>query len=375
MHIGRPKLVSLVVAAAIALTVLSVSAAACTSFALVAQDGAAVYGRTMEWGAFDLNSRVTVAPRGHAFVGNTPDGTPGLRWQGRYGAVALDMLEKDYLADGMNEKGLVVGVLYHPGFAKYRPYDPELADISMGPTDVASYLLTQFATVDEVREGMKEVRVVPIPEAAIGGIPPPLHWMVVDASGEAIVIEYLNGALRIFDNPLRVLTNAPSFDWHMTNLRNYVNLSPVALPAKRLEELDFSPLGAGSGFIGLPGDFTPPSRFVRAVAFTQTARPTADGPETVYEAFRILDSFNVPLGAAEGSDLQGHSSPTMRSSTIWTTVADTRNLVYYYHTQHNRRARMVDLKKLDFDPWPGGFRHYALDKVKSQDLDDVTPGY
>jgi len=89
---------------------------------------------------------------------------------------------------------------------------------------------------------------------------------------------------------------------------------------------------------------------VRAVAFTQTARP-----------------------AAEGSDIGGHSTGIMRSSAIWTSVADTRNLVYYYHTQHNRRVRMVDLKKLDFDPRPGGFSHYTLDKVKSQDVDDVTP--
>ena len=86
------------------------TAAACTSIALEAADGAIVYGRTMEWGAFDLNSRLVVVPRGHEFTGHTPDGKAGLTWQGRYGAVALDALEKDLLTDGMNEKGLVVGV-------------------------------------------------------------------------------------------------------------------------------------------------------------------------------------------------------------------------------------------------------------------------
>lgn len=95
-----------------------------------------------------------------------------------------------------------------------------------------------------------------------------------------------------------MLTNAPSFDWHMTNLRNYINLSPVALPTKKIEELDFAPIGAGSGFLGTPGDYTPPSRFVRAVAYTQTARKTPDGEEAVYEVFRILDNFNLPLGSA-----------------------------------------------------------------------------
>jgi choloylglycine hydrolase len=358
----------------VALLLLPAGGWACTSFVLKAADGAAVYGRTMEWGAFDLHSRLVVVPRGHEFTGHTPDGKAGLTWRGRHGAVALDALEKDLLTDGMNEQGLVVGVLYLPGFAEYQPYEPDTAARSLGPGDLASYLLTRFATVDEVRAGLEDVRVVSIPEPALGGIAPPLHWMVAERSGRTIVIEYLEGRLHVFENPLRVLTNAPSFDWHMTNLRNYVNLSPVALPGKRLEDLDFTPLGGGSGLIGLPGDFTPPSRFVRAVAFTQTARRTPDGPETVYEALRILDNFNVPLGASEGSGLQSGGLEGMRSSTIWTSVADTGNLVYYYHTQHNRRLRMVDLKKIDFSTGAAGLQHFALDKDRSQEVKDVTPG-
>ena len=105
------------------------TAMACTSIVLTADDGAVVYGRTMEWGTFDLNSRLVVVPRGHAFKGHTPDGKPGYNWKARYGVVALDMIEKDYLADGMNERGLIVGVLYHPGFAEYQPYDPDQARI------------------------------------------------------------------------------------------------------------------------------------------------------------------------------------------------------------------------------------------------------
>lgn len=349
------------------------NAPACTSIVLKAKDGAAVYGRTMEWGTFDLNSRLVVIPRGHKFVGHTPDGKPGLAWQTKYGAVALDMIEKDYFSDGLNEKGLAVGVLYHPGFAEYQPYDPNRADISMGPTDFGNYVLTQFATVEEVREGMKKVRIVPVPEPVLGGVPAPIHLMVADRTGKAVVVEYLNGELRVFDNPLRVLTNAPGFDWHMINLRNYVNLSAVALPAKRIEDLDFRPIGAGSGLLGIPGDYTPPSRFVRAVAYTQTARKTADGPETVYEVFRIMDNFNLPLGSAEGPGAHPELLKGMRSSTIWTSAADTKNLVYYYHTQHNRRVRMIDLKKIDFSPGRSGIRRFPLDRQKSQDIQDMTP--
>ena len=349
------------------------TASACTSIVLTADDGAAVYGRTMEWGAFDLNSRLVIVPRGYEFQGHTPDGKPGYRWKTRYGVVALDMIEKDYLSDGMNERGLVVGVLYHPGFAEYQPYDPAKANISMGPTDFANFVLTQFATVEEVREGLKKIRVVPIPEPVLGDLPAPLHLTVTDKSGKAIVVEYLNGELKIFDNPLRVLTNAPSFDWHMTNLRNYINLSAVTLPTKKIENLDFKPIGAGSGFLGIPGDYTPPSRFVRAVAYSQTARKTPDGDEAVYEVFRILDNFNLPLGSAEGPDARPELLKGMRSATIWTSAADTKNLKYYYHTQHNRKVRMVDLKKIDFSPNKGGIKHFPLDKQKSQDIENVTP--
>ena len=348
MNFVKRSLTNYLLLALVILVFVYGKASACTSIVLKADDGAVVYGRTMEWGAFDLNSRVAIAPRGYEFQGHTPDGKPGYRWEARYGVVALDALEKDYFTDGMNEKGLVVGVLYLPGFAEFQPYDPSKASISMGSLDLANYVLTKFSTVDEVREGLKKIRVVPIPEPAIGNIPAPIHLTVIEKSGKAIVVQYLKDGLRIFDNPLRVLTNAPSFDWHMTNLRNYINLSAVSLPTKKIEDLDFAPIGAGSGFLGIPGDYTPPSRFVRAVAYTQTARKTPDGDETVYEVFRILDNFNLPLGSAEGPDSRTELLKGMRSSTIWTTAADTKNLKLYYHTQHNRKVRMVDIKKSIF---------------------------
>jgi choloylglycine hydrolase len=122
--------------------------------------------------------------------------------------------------------------------------------------------------------------------------------------------------------------------------------------------------------IGLPGDFTPPSRFVRAVAFSKTARPTDTGAETMVELFRILDNFNVPLGAAEGEGQV--KTKGMRSSTIWTTAYDTKNLVLRYHTQHNRRIRQVDLKKIDFTKERELVR-LPLDKEKNEDIEEVTP--
>lgn len=368
MKINRLK--ALVATALVGVSALScITAIACTGITLKARDGAVVYGRTMEWGSFDLESGVVIIPRGARIVAQTPDQKPGKTWKTIYGVVGLDAVGKDIIADGINEKGLTVGEFYHPGFAVYPAYDPALAAESMSPLDVGLYLLSQCTTVDEARAAMAKVRVVPVAEPAIG-IAPPMHYLVTEPSGKAIVIEFLKGEMMIFDAPLGVITNSPSYDWHETNLRNYVNLSPVAIPDKKIGDLDFKPLGGGSGMIGLPGDNTPPSRFIRAVAATQSARPTATGNETTYELFRILDNFNLPLGAAEGSGEARTAG--MRSSTIWTTGYDTRNLVLYYHTQHNRRVRMLDLKKIDFSRLAETIK-LPLDKQKSQDIEDITP--
>lgn len=347
------------------------SVQACTGIRLIAADKGVVYGRTNEWGAFDMHSRVAVIPRGYSFAGLTPQGLNGRKWKAKYGVVGIDADGKDYLSDGMNEKGLAIGLFYLPGFTCYPGFKKNRTADSITAIDVVTFILTQYSTIDETRQGMSEVRVVPVVEEEIG-IPVAAHWMVTDTNGESIVIEFIDGKMKIFDNPLGVVTNAPNFDWHMTNLRNYLSLSPVAQPDRNIDDLDLAPLGAGSGMIGLPGDFTPPSRFVRAVAWTQTARLTGTSAETVYEVFRILDNFNVPLGAAEGSD--GHcSTEGMRSSTQWTTAWDLSGRVLYYHTQHNRRVRVLYLKDLDFSMLGKDILHLPLDKNNRQDIEDITP--
>lgn len=366
----KTQLLAALVAATATTSLLPIpNAHACTGITLKAADGAVLYGRTMEWGEFDLQSRVMIVPRGFKFIGETPDGKPGITWTAKYGAVGLDGLNKDLLLDGMNEKGLAAGVFFHPGFAEYQKYDPAQASSSLGPTQVVLYLLTTCDTVEQVRTAMAKIHVVPVVEPALG-MAPPVHLLVTEPSGKGIVIEFTKGQTKIFDAPLGVITNAPNYDWHETNLRNYVNLSPVALPGKKIDDLNFKPLGVGSGMIGLPGDFTPPSRFVRAVAWSSTARPTKTGDETRYELFRILDNFNVPVGA-EGGDAQ-KTTPSLRSSTLWTSGYDTKNRKMYYHTQNNRRIRELDLNKVDFTK-PTTLRHSQMDKEPREDIEDITP--
>ncbi|SIO67263.1 Linear amide C-N hydrolases, choloylglycine hydrolase family [Singulisphaera sp. GP187] len=190
---------------------------ACTGISLKAQDGAALFGRTLEWGAFDLKSRLVVVPRDYKFTAQTPDSKPGLCWNAKYGAVALDGAGKAIVIDGMNEKGITVGLFYHPGTAVYQKYDPAKAGESMAPTDVGMYLLTTCGSVKEARSAIQKVHVVPVVEPTLG-IVAGVHYIVTEPSGKAIVIEYLKGELTIFDAPLGVITNAPSYEWHETNL-------------------------------------------------------------------------------------------------------------------------------------------------------------
>ncbi len=365
------KLKAITTLAALVVVVPMPRTEACTGITLKAKDGAVVYGRTLEWGQFPMKSRVMITPRGYEFGGTTPEGHgKGHKWTAKFGTVGIELLENDIMADGINEKGLTMGLFYHPGFAEYKKFDPARADRAISLVDLGPYVLGQCETVAGAREALAKVDVIAVTHPTFG-FPPPGHMIVTEPSGKAIVVEFLKGETVIFDAPLGVITNSPTYDWHMTNLRNYINLSAVALPTKTVEEIDFAPLGGGSGMIGLPGDYTPPSRFVRATAFSKTARPTVDGPETVYEMFRILDNFNLPLGAAEGSDEAEDGEFNERSATIWTTAHDTRNKVMYFHTQHNRRVQMVDLSKIDF----AGFD--AIKRVpfgeKKQDIKDITP--
>jgi len=338
---------------------------ACTAITLNAEDGTAVQARTQEWGAFDLDSDLMVTPRGITIQSNTPDNKPGLKWKGKYGVLGINGIHMPIYIDGMNEKGLTVSVLYLPGMAEFEPYNPAHAHKSINPIDVPMWLLTNFATTDEVRTKLPSVRVVGVLQKELGGIAAPVHWLVTDKEGNTIVIEYTDKKMHIYDDPVGVLTNSPDFQWHLVNLRNYVGLQPQSRNPEKIGKLEVAPLGVGSGLIGLPGDFTPVSRFIRATALRNTVRPLHSGDDAVQEAFRILNSFDIPLGAVDSpaKDIIG--------STQWTTATDTNALLYYYRTQYNHRIRIVDLNKIDFTKG-NKIRTQPLDQQRKQDYQTVN---
>jgi choloylglycine hydrolase len=337
-------------AAGCILTCLSVGsvANACTGISLEAKDGATVVARTVEWALSDADHDTLVLfPRNHVYEGQTPDGYNGLTWTGRHGFVSLSAYGQPYGPDGMNEAGLYVGMYYFPDFASFSEYDPTMADRSLSVGDFMRWMLSNFATVAEVRANIDSVRVVNVDDPRFGGAALPFHWKIADPSGDSIVIEITNGGnVQVFDSFLGVITNSPGYDWHLTNLRNYLGLSPVAELPMELDGTVFAPLGAGTGLRGMPGDFTPPSRFVRAVALTASARPLATGNDAVFEAFRILDSFNIPVGSTGAAD---RIATDIESATQITTAADLDNRLFYFHTMSDRQVRLLDLGTIDFD--------------------------
>jgi choloylglycine hydrolase len=318
-------------------------ALACTGLCVKPKDGSAICARTLEF-AVDFHANILVIPRNYDFVGTASGGQQGLRWRSKYGMTGANGFNLTMIADGLNEKGLDVGIFYLPGYTKYQAVPPGQASRSMASWELPVYLLGTCATVPEAVAATRKVLVsdATLPEIHFT---PSFHFAVHDAAGRCAVIEYVDGELKIHDNPLGVVTNAPTFDWHLTNLSNYVNLSATNVPPIDLSGVTISGVGQGSGMLGLPGDFTPPSRFIRAVAFSQTALPVATVQEGILQAFHLLNQFDIPKGAARQVDHgQVHCDFTM-----WTSASDLTNHRYYFHTYQNRRIRMIDLNKVNLD--------------------------
>ncbi len=315
-------------------------AQACTSFVLPTTDGSVVYGRTMEF-AFPIDSDLIVLPRNFEISATPADGKEAKSWKAKYAAVGMNAFGVTALAAGMNEKGLTGGVLYFPDFAKYTDPADAKAEDSLAPWDVLTWALTNFATVAEVKEALSNISVVTVIQKNMG-IAPPLHYTLHDATGASIVIEPVDGKLKVYDNPLGVMTNSPSFDWHMTNLRNYVKLSPNNAKPVKILGAEITPLGEGSGMLGIPGDTTPPSRFVRASAYVLSAKPVASGIESVRLAEHIVNNFDIPKGWIEEPN-------TPAEYTQWSTIGDLKNQVYYIKTYDDPVLRGVSFKELDLD--------------------------
>lgn len=316
---------------------------ACTGILMQAENGSAVNGRTLEFG-IELDTNVAVIPRNMEFFGKTPLGK-GLAYKSKYAAVGAFCFDDIVIMDGMNEKGLTAAAFYFPHFASYAKVTNENQAKALSPADFPHWILTQFATLDEVKAALNSVVIAPTVLNGWGNEPPPMHYIVYDQKGKSIVIEPLEGTLKVYENELGVITNSPTFDWQVTNLNNYINLSPVNVDTNQLRGLKLFVFGQGTGMIGLPGDFTPPSRFVRAAFFSSAALPVATSDLAVDQTFHILNQFDIPLGVVR----QKTQGKMAYDYTMLTSVKNPETLEYFYRSYQDQAIQFVDLRQFDFN--------------------------
>ena len=318
----------------------------CTIFRLKATDGNITLARSMEFGV-NLNYDLIVVPRNHPFVSPSPVSKMGLKWKAVNGYVGVASMGLDFgVSDGMNEKGLSVSVLWYESNMQYQTVAPADSSKALAQVMFSDWALANFSTVDEVRTALANVKVFFYSDNSKMKMPVTVHYIVYDANGGCIVVEYDKGQCNIYDNPLGIMTNSPSLPWQYTNLRQYIGLENTNPIPVKVGGFTFNPTGHGDGMIGIPGDYTPPSRFVRLAMFEHFVNPQPDAASNLNLCQHVINTFTIPFGIIVDHDSQGNIVSS--ESTQWVTFRDISNRILYFKTYENPTLRSIDLKKIDF---------------------------
>lgn len=349
----------LYIPAILCMALFQYDAPACTGITLKAKDNSVVVGRTLDWSGEEMSSMYVIVPRNYTQRSLLPDGSnDGLEFTSTYGYVGLSVEDAQFIIDGTNEAGLSAGLFYFPKYGKYQEYNQNEKSKTLADFQLVSWILSQFSSIDEVKAAIQNVRIVNIDSRA-----DTVHWRITDSNGRQVILEIVDGVPNFYDSELGVLTNSPSYPWHLTNLNNYVNLMPGTAGPTKLGAITLRAFGAGSGFLGLPGDFTPPSRFVRAAFLQSYSLQQNNGYESAMHAFQILNNFDVPLGVQFAV---GTAPNNMPAATQWTIATDIKDRIIYYHTMYNRTLRSIDMTKIDFATVP--YQSHPLDSVQRQTI-------
>lgn len=366
----------LALSTALALLLASAPVArACTSILLRSADGGYVYGRTMEFG-LDMHSQLMVIPRKLSVTATGPAGQigkGGMSWTTRYAAAGTNGLGLPILLDGVNEKGLAGGLFNFPVYAQFQEVSPAQVLRSIASFEVVTWVLTSFATVDEIKAALPKVLVSGVKLAEFGNMVPPAHYAFHDATGKSLVVEYTDrGQLHMYDNPAHVFTNAPAFPFQLENLAQYQYVSASVLPPMQVGSMRLAAASSGDGMNGLPGGWLAPARFVRAYFAQANAPVAATAAEAVGTSFHVLNGFDIAPGSVRTSAAAGGEGGGVDGyeTTEWTAASDMKNLRYLVRTYANPDVRYVDLRKADLDA--KAIRFVPLDQP--QVMRDLTPG-
>jgi penicillin V acylase-like amidase (Ntn superfamily) len=318
---------------------------ACTAVDIVAGDGAVIAGRTMEW-AFDMKWTLISRPKGTPLAMTAPGklNLPAVTVSSKYAVVGIKpaILPGDTLLEGQNAAGLGMSGNFLPGFTQYQAVMPQdkgyVSILGFG-----AWALGQFGSVAELRTALPGMKVWADDTLPSGPTPPTVHFVFIDRSGASMVLEFVGGQQRIYDNVAHVLTNAPTYDWHVTNVRNYVNLSTVATTSIRVGETDVTALGQGGGLVGIPGDYTPPSRFVRAAFLRHYATKPRNTDEAIQLLGHVLNTVDIPLGIAQSKE----GGALVSDYTQWVAIKDlTGNRLLIADYAHRTSYVTLDLNQI-----------------------------
>ncbi len=291
------------------------------------------FGRTLDY-EFSYNQTVTVTPRNYPFnfrkAGNIKT---------HYAIIGMAFVQENYplYYDATNEKGLSMAGLNFPGNADYKSEEPNKDNIT--PFEFIPWILGQCADIGEAKEKLSHINL--LDENFSKQLPlSPLHWIISDSS-ESIVVESVKDGLKIYDNPVGVMTNNPTFDFQMLNLANYMGLTREDPTNRFSPDIPLKTYSRGMGSFGLPGDLSSASRFVKA-AFTKLNSISGDSEiESVNQFFHILGSAAQQKGCCKVAGGFEY--------TIYTSCCNTDKGIYYYTTYENSTINGIDMHREDLD--------------------------
>ena len=323
----KQKMIKKIVAGAISVAVAfaPLVSNACTAVNVIAKDGSVIAGRTMEW-AFDMKWALIANPKGTAIALTAPASLnlPATNLASKYAfvGVAPEVLQGSpaYL-EGQNEVGLGISGNFLPGFTEYQTVTPQDKQY-VSVMNFGGFVLGMFGSVKELRAELPKYKVWYDPNE-VKGIPTPpwLHFVLTDRSGDSIVVEFVKGQMMIHENVAGVLTNSPTYDWQITNVRNYLSLTATATSSVDVRGTNVTELGQGGGLLGLMGDYTPPSRFVRTAYLKHFAYQPNDALEAIQLTGHLLNNVDIPVGVARSTD----GKQVVSDYTQWVNLKDLKN--------------------------------------------------
>ena len=240
--------------------------------------------------------------------------------------------------DATNEKGLSMAGLNFPDNADYKPFHEKLNNIT--PFEFIPYILGKCKNIYEALEEVNKINLVNMNFSE--NLPlSPLHFIISDRT-KSLTVESVKDGLKIYENPVGVLTNNPTFDYHLMNLNNYMTLNEGKCENKFSDELKFNNYSLGLGDLGLPGDFSSPSRFIKATFVKYKSQSEGSEKESINQFFHILNSVAMPKGCVLVRD--GEYEYTRYSS-----CCNVDKGIYYYKTYDDFNIKKIDMNSFDFN--------------------------